>query len=50
MSKATRALDIVLIITAIVMLLGAAHGCVRSQERNNPCDPAVATPTPEVAP
>jgi len=37
----------VMFVLVVVLLVVGALGCVKSQARNNPFDPAVVTPTPE---
>ncbi len=41
---------VVLVMMTMVVMFAAMFSCIRGQERNNPCDPAVATPTVEVGP
>lgn len=34
-----------LVVVVVILVVGTLAGCIRSQERTNPADPAVATPT-----
>jgi len=46
-TKTQIGLTVMIVLVMLLLAAAALAGCVNSQERDNPCDPAVVTPTPE---